>query len=145
MATRSIINKVNKVLQQKICKLQDFYFMEEDFDWTNNDDSLNMEFYYQDRIHLNHKGNEKFGNTIIRKFKHIESLSPSCSSAGIILWMSSVEAPQNAARRVSPVLSTVSAPPVCHSPHSSSRRNVSSPRPLFTEVPKSVYDHHKQF
>ena len=144
MATRSIINKVNKVLRQKICKLQDFYFMEEDFDWTNNDDSLNMEFYYQDRIHLNHKGNEKFGNTIIRKFKHIESLSPSCSSAGIILRMSSVEAPQNAARRVSPVLSTVSSPPVCHSSQCSSRRNVSSPRPLFTEVPKSVYDHHKQ-
>ena len=93
MATRSIINKVTKVLRQKICKLQDLYFMEEDFDWTNNDDSLNTEFYYQDRIHLNHKGNEKFGNTIIRKFKHIESLSPSCSSAGIILRMSSVKAP----------------------------------------------------
>ena len=143
MATRSIINKVNKVLRQKICKLQDFYFME-GFDWTNNDDLLNMELYYQDRIHLNHKGNEKFGNTIIRKFKHIESLSRSCSSAGIILRMSSVEAPQNAASRVSPVLSTVSSPPVCHSSQSSSRRNVSSPRPLFTEVPKSVYDHHKQ-
>ena len=143
MATRSIINKVNKVLRKKICKLQDFYFKEEDFDWTNNDDSLNMEFYYQDRIHLNHKGNKKFGNTIIRKFKNIESLLPSCSSAGIILRMSSVEAPQNATRRVSPVLSTVSSPPVCHSSQSSSQRNVSSPRPLFTEVPKSVYDHHK--
>ena len=125
MATRSIINKVHKVLRQKICKHQDFYFMEEDFDWTNNDDSLNMEFYYLDRIHLNHKDNEKFGIIIIRKFKHIESLSPLSSSAGIILRMSSVEAPQNAARRVSPVLSTVSSPPVCHSSQSSPRRNVS--------------------
>ena len=143
MATRSFINKVNKLLRQKICKPQDFYFMEEDFDWTNNDDSLNMEFCYQDRIHLNHEGNEKFGNTIIRKFKHIESLLPSCSSACIILRKSSVEAPQIAARRVSPVLSTVSSPPVCHSSQTSSRRNVSSLCPLFTEVPKSVYDHHK--
>ena len=139
--TRAIVRHVNKVLRQKICKLHDFYFMEEDFDWINDDDSLNMEVYYQDRIHLNHNGNEKFGNTIIRKFKEIESLSPS-SSAGIILRMLSVEAPQNAAKRVSPVLSTVSSPPVSSPPMSSPR--MSSPRSLFTEVPKSVYDHRKQ-
>ena len=139
--TRAIVRHVNKVLRQKICKLHDFYFMEEDFDWINDDDSLNMEVYYQDRIHLNHNGNEKFGNTIIRKFKEIESLSPS-SSAGIILRMPSVEAPQNAARRVSPVLSTVSSPPVSSPPMSSPR--MSSPRSLFTEVPKSVYYHRKQ-
>ena len=42
------------------------------------------------------------------------------------------------------MLSTVSSPPVCHFSQSPSQRNVSSPRPLFTEVPKSVYDHHKQ-
>ena len=34
----------------------------------------------------------------------------------------------------------LSSHPVCHSSQSSSRRNVSSPRPLFTEVPKSVYE-----
>ena len=144
--TRAIVQHVNKVLRQKICKLHDFYFMEEDFDRINDDDSLNMEVYYQDRIHLNHNGNEKFGNTIIRKFKEIESLSPS-SSAGIILRMPSVEAPQNAARRVSPVLSTVSSLPVSSPPMSSPRMSsprMSSPRSLFTEVPKSVYDHRKQ-
>ena len=84
IATRSIINKVNKVLRQKICKLQDFYFMEEDFDWTANDDSLNMEFYYQDRIHLNHKGNEKLipssenSSTLSHCHHHAHLLASSC-------------------------------------------------------------------
>ena len=99
LPTRSIVAEANKILRRKVHNLDDFYFMEEDDDWLNGDGSLNMELYYEDCIHLNHNGNEKFANTIIRKLKDIESSSPSCSS-GIILGIPSSEAPQKVTRGV---------------------------------------------
>ena len=77
----SNVAEVNKILKRKIGKLHQFYFMDEDINWLENDeDSLNMEYYHVDHIHLNHKGNEKFANRIIRKLQDIESCSPSSSS-----------------------------------------------------------------
>ena len=148
LPTRSIVVEVNKILRQKIRSLKDFFYMEEDCDWIDGDGSLDMNFYHTDHLHLNNRnGNEKFANTIIRKLKVIESLSPSCSS-DIILRIPSAEAPQKVARGVSSVLSPMSSvlsslSSVCSS-LSSSSRHVSSRCPLFTKVPKSVYDHRKQ-
>ena len=43
--SRFSVAEVNKVLRQKIHKLkEDLYYMEEDCDWINDDDSLNMDF-----------------------------------------------------------------------------------------------------
>ena len=42
------IAEINKVLRQKIRKLKDFYYMEEDCDWLIDDDSLSMDVFYQD-------------------------------------------------------------------------------------------------
>ena len=90
---RSNVAEVNKILKRKIGKLHQFYFMEEDINWLENDEgSLNMEYYHEDHIHLNQKGNEKFANSIIRKIQDIESCLPS-SSSGIILRIPSAEAP----------------------------------------------------
>ena len=48
---RSNVAEVNKTLKRKIGKLHQFYFMEEDINWLENDeDSLNMEYYHEDRI-----------------------------------------------------------------------------------------------
>ena len=103
-------------------------------------------FYYQDCIHLNHKGNEKLCNTIIRKLKYIESLSPlSSSSSDIILRIPSAEAPQKVVRGMSSVLSPPTSVLPQSSPcHTSQSSSLVSRHPLFTEVPKSVYDHDKQ-
>ena len=147
LPTRTNIVEVNMILRQKVHKLDDFFFMEQDCDWLQDDESLNMEYFIQDGIHLSHRGNEKFANTIIRKLKYIESLSPS-SSSGIILRIPSCEAPQKVASGASSVLSPKSSvlslsPVVCQSSQSSSH-HVSSHRPLFTKVPKAVYDHHER-
>ena len=72
---RSNVAEVNKVLRRKCHKLKDFYFMEQDVDWLKKDSSLNMQFYYEDCIHLNKHGNAKFANSIIRNLKTITSPS----------------------------------------------------------------------
>ena len=69
---RSNVAEVNVALRRKTRKLKDFY-IEEDSDWLLADGALNMDFYYSDCIHLNHKGNDKFGSSIIRKLKLIIS------------------------------------------------------------------------
>ena len=141
---RSNVAEVNKTLKRKIGKLHQFYFMEEDSNWLENDeDSLNMGYYHEDHIHLNHKGNEKLANSIIRKLQDIESCSPS-SSSGIILRIPSAEAPQKVDSGVSSVLSPNLSSVLSSSHHSPSSSHHVSSRPLFTEVPKSVYDHNKQ-
>ena len=104
LPTRSNVDEVNTILRQKLKKLDAFDFMEQDCDWVNDDESksLNMEYFVKDGIHLNYQGNKKIANTIIRKLKDIESLSPS-SSSGIILRIPSCKAPQNVVSRASSV------------------------------------------
>ena len=40
-------------------------FMQKDSDWTLPDNSLNMELYYKDHLHLTENGNIKFSKLII--------------------------------------------------------------------------------
>ena len=54
---RGIINAVNKLLKFQ-CLNNGFYFLEFKSNWLNNDDSLNMELFYDDSLHLIRKGNE---------------------------------------------------------------------------------------
>ena len=48
---REIINTVNKLLKFQ-CLNNGFYFLEFKSNWLSNDDSLNMEFFYDDYLHL---------------------------------------------------------------------------------------------
>ena len=49
---RSNIDEANTILWQKVNKLDGFYFMEQDFDWVKNDNSVKMEYFIEDGIHL---------------------------------------------------------------------------------------------
>ena len=48
---RTNVAEVNKILRRK-CHKMNFTFAEQDADWIK-EDSLNMEYYHKDRIHLN--------------------------------------------------------------------------------------------
>ena len=65
---RGIINTVNRLLKFQ-CLNNGFYFLEFKSNWLNNDDSLNMEFFY-DYLHLIRKGNELLAKEIIDFFDH---------------------------------------------------------------------------
>ena len=52
------------------CLNNGFYFLEFKSNWSNNDDSLNMEFFYDDYLHLIRKGNELLAKEIIDFFDH---------------------------------------------------------------------------
>ena len=58
LLTRSNIVEVNTILRQKVNKLDGFYFMEQDCDWVKDDESLNMDYFIEDGIHLSHQGNK---------------------------------------------------------------------------------------
>ena len=77
---RSNVAEVNKILRRK-CHKMNFTFTEQDADWIK-EDSLNMEYYHKDRIHLNRQGNVKFANTIIRK---LNALTSSSSFSSVII------------------------------------------------------------
>ena len=52
-------------------------FMRQDPDWTLPDNSLNMELYYKDHLHLIENGNMKFSKLIIETLQGV--LSPQSS------------------------------------------------------------------
>ena len=54
---RGIINTVNKLLKFQ-CLNNGFHFLEIKSNWLNNDNSNNMELFYDDDLHLIWKGNE---------------------------------------------------------------------------------------
>ena len=66
---RGIINTVNKLLKFQ-CLNNGFYFLEFKSNWLNNDDSLNMELFYNDYLHLIRKGSELLAKDIIDFFYH---------------------------------------------------------------------------
>ena len=88
--------------------------MDEGDEWVT-DGVLNRNFYYKDLIHLNHEGNLKFADTIIRKLKEIVTSSTS-SSADTILRIPTRRTPQNVVRRFTrhvpppPSTATISQP-----------------------------------
>ena len=66
---RGIINTVNKLLKFQ-CLNNGFYFLEFKSNWLNNDDSLNMELFYDDYLHLIRKGKELLAKEIVDFFDH---------------------------------------------------------------------------
>ena len=50
-------NTVNTLLKTQFSN-NSFYFLEFKSNWLNNGDSLNMELFYDDNLHLIRKGNE---------------------------------------------------------------------------------------
>ena len=52
-------------------------FIRQDPDWTLPDNSLNMELYYKDHLHLIENGNMKFSKLIIETLQGV--LSPQSS------------------------------------------------------------------
>ena len=100
--SRQNVAKTNKVIKRKTRKLKDFFFMEQDMDWTI-DSQLSTKYFIPDNIHLSKQGNEKFAGSIIRKLKDIAlSSSLSSSMSDIILRIPTPEAPDNDISHVSP-------------------------------------------
>ena len=52
------------------CLNNGFHFLEFKSNWVNNDDSLNMELFYDDELHLSRKGNELLAKEIINFYCH---------------------------------------------------------------------------
>ena len=65
---RGIINNVNKLLKFQ-CLNNGFCFLEFKSTWLNNDNSLNMELFFDDYLHLIRKANELLAKEIIDFFK----------------------------------------------------------------------------
>ena len=67
---QGIINTVNKLLKFQ-CLNNGFYFLLEfKSNWLNSDDSLDMELFYDDYLHLIRKDNELLTKEIIDFFDH---------------------------------------------------------------------------
>ena len=66
---RGIINTVDTFLKFE-CLNNGFHFLEFKSNWLNNDDSLNMELFYDDDLHLIRKGNELLAKRIINCYYH---------------------------------------------------------------------------
>ena len=62
--------------------------MRQDSDWTLPDNSLNMELYYKDHLHLIENGNMKFSKLIIETLQDV--LSPQSSQSSSYLPQSSL-------------------------------------------------------
>ena len=62
--------------------------MRQDPDWTLPDNSLNMELYYKDHLHLTENGNMKFSKLIIETLQDV--LSPQSSQSSSYLPQSSL-------------------------------------------------------
>ena len=70
---RGIINTVNKLLKFQ-CLNNGFHFLEFKSNWLHNDDSLNIELFYDDGLHLIRKGNELLAKEIINFYYHTKSI-----------------------------------------------------------------------
>ena len=66
---QGIINTVNKLLKFQ-CLNNGFHFLEFKSNWLNNDDSLNIELFYNDDLHLIRKCNELLAKEIINFYYH---------------------------------------------------------------------------
>ena len=64
---RKKIKLINYYLK-KLCRdrFDDFYFMKQDDDWTDEDGKLDEKLYYTDQLHLVEAGNRKFACSILK-------------------------------------------------------------------------------
>ena len=64
---RKKINSINYYLEKLCCdRFDDFYFMKQDDDWTDEDGKLDKKFYYADQLHVVEAGNRKFARSILK-------------------------------------------------------------------------------
>ena len=64
---RKKINLINYYLEKLCCdRFDDFYFMKQDNDWTDEDGKLDKKLYYVDQLHLVEAGNRKFACSILK-------------------------------------------------------------------------------
>ena len=64
---RKKINSINYYLEKLCCdRFDDFYFMKQDDDWTDEDGELDKKLYYADQLHLLEAGNRKFACSILK-------------------------------------------------------------------------------
>ena len=64
---RKKINLINYYLEKLCCdRFDDFYFMKQDDDWTDEDGKLDKKLYYADQLHLVEAGNRKFACSILK-------------------------------------------------------------------------------
>ena len=59
-------------------------FMRQDPDWTLPDNSLSMELFYKDHLHLLENGNMKFSKLIIETLQDVLPPQPSQSSSSYL-------------------------------------------------------------
>ena len=65
--SRKKINLINYYLEKLCCdRFNDFYFMKQDNDWTDEDGKLDKKLYYADQLHLVEVGNRKFACSILK-------------------------------------------------------------------------------
>ena len=62
--TGMLIKEINTLLQCK-CVFHSFNFIEQEQDWTNNNDTLDPSLFYHDKLHLIQKGNIKLSDESI--------------------------------------------------------------------------------
>ena len=64
---RKKINLINYYLEKLCCdRFDNFYFMKQDDDWTDEDGKLDKKLYYADQLHLVEAGNRKFACSILK-------------------------------------------------------------------------------
>ena len=64
---RKKINLITYYLEKLCCdRFDDFYFMKQDDDWTDEDGKLDKKLYYADQLHLMEAGNRKFACSILK-------------------------------------------------------------------------------
>ena len=79
-------NKTNASLRDYCKKSSKMSFMRQDLDWTLPGNSLSMELYYKDHLHLFGNGNIKFSKLIIETLQDV--LSPQSSSQLLSSYLS---------------------------------------------------------
>ena len=70
---RSKISKTNLILK-KLSKINELFYMDNNFGWTLENGDLKDDLYYSDYIHLKERGNDKFAISIIKALKSSETI-----------------------------------------------------------------------
>ena len=82
-STRRVkINETNDYRRDYCKKFKKITFMRQDPDWTLPENSLTMELYYKDHLHLIEDGNMKFSKSIVETLQDV--LSPQSSSSYLL-------------------------------------------------------------
>ena len=98
--------------------------MRQDPDWTLPDNSLNMELYYKDHLHLIENGNMKFSKSIIETLQDVLSPQSSQSSSSYLSQSSLIRSPHPSSLTRSNLLS---AQPLSQSSSSQSLSATATP------------------